>query len=377
MRGFDKIVGQAEILSRLRALKDFYAGKGVPTGHVLLIGPDGMGKRTIATAFAEECGSDVKVAFARSMEHKGDLTAILTSMEKGEFLVIEEICRLRPALKEMLAPALEDFRIDVVIGQGAGARIHPFILNPFTCVGTCLRETDCPARLKGLFFLKMQTERYSIPELERIAERIATSSRFSISAPVISLIASASAGGPRELEILMRKLVAAGSGEVTEEDARQALSAMGLKRVKAGINIAPKGLDNLSGIEFEEFIGQLLNAMGFRTQMTKASGDGGVDIIAALDKPIVGGRYLFQCKRLAPNSLVGVPTVREFYGAVTADRRASKGVLIATSGFTVHAQEFAEEIGIELIDGKRLNNLLAEYATLEGSREEDGASRDN
>ncbi len=133
-----------------------------------------------------------------------------------------------------------------------------------------------------------------------------------------------------------------------------------------------KSLDSLSGIEFEEFITQLLGAMGFRTQITKASGDGGVDIVAFLDKPIIGGRYLLQCKRLASGSLVGAPTIREFYGAVTADRKASKGILVTTSGFTMQAKEFAGEVGIELIDGQQLRILLAEY----GNLEEDGPMKD-
>jgi restriction system protein len=107
--------------------------------------------------------------------------------------------------------------------------------------------------------------------------------------------------------------------------------------------------------------------MGFRTQVTKASGDGGIDIVAVLDKPITGGRYLFQCKRFAPDSLIGAPIIREFYGAVSADKKANKGILITTSGFTVQAKEFAGEVGIELIDGQGLGNLLAEY----GNSEED------
>jgi restriction system protein len=87
---------------------------------------------------------------------------------------------------------------------------------------------------------------------------------------------------------------------------------------------------------------------------------GGIDIIAMLDKPIVGGRYLFQCKRFAPENMVGAPTVRDFYGAVTADR-AVKGVFITTSDFTTQAREFAERAGLELIDLRQLEKLFHEY----------------
>lgn len=361
MRGLEKIVGQTAIVSRLKALKDFFAGKQAPPGHILLLGPDGMGKRTIALAFAEEFGSTAKIAFGRSIEHRGHLSAILTDLESREFLLIEDICRLRQPPQEVLRPALEDFRVDLVVGQGAGARIHVMRLNHFTCIGTSLRETDCPTSLNNLFSLRLSTENYSIPELGQIAERIAVSNHLTLMPNTISLIARASDGTPRHLEVVVRQLARTGAGVMSDRDAEDALSALGLMNPRAAMNTQSKSLDNLSGIEFEEFITQLLKAMGFRTQVTKASGDGGIDIVAILDKPVTGGRYLFQCKRFAPDSLIGAPIIREFYGAVSADRKAIKGILITTSGFTIQAKEFAGEVGIELIDGQRLGSLLAEY----------------
>src|ERR1700687_1940048 len=305
MRGLEKIIGQTAIVSRLRALKNFFAEKQAPPGHILLIGPDGMGKRTIALAFAEEFGSTVKMAFGRSIERKGDLTAILTSLESREFLLIEEIGRLRQPPKEILGQALEDFRIDLVIGQGTGARIHPFILNPFTCMGTCFKETDCPLGLRDCFLLKLTVENYSSPELAKIAERIAASNHITVTPNTISLIARASDGKPRHLEVLVRQIARAGTGEITDRDAEDALSALGLVNPKAVTYVQSKSLDSLSGIEFEEFVTQLLRVMGFRTQITKASGDGGVDIVAFLLLQNIGGRYLLQCKRLATESLAG------------------------------------------------------------------------
>lgn len=121
------------------------------------------------------------------------------------------------------------------------------------------------------------------------------------------------------------------------------------------------GLDTLSGIEFEGLITRLFDLMGFLTETTKASGDGGIDIVATLDQPFTGGRYLIQCKRYAPDSPVGAATVREFYGALTADRMAVKGILITTSSFTAQALEFAENLPIELIARNKLERLLARY----------------
>ncbi len=116
-------------------------------------------------------------------------------------------------------------------------------------------------------------------------------------------------------------------------------------------------IEGLSGIEFEKVIATLLERMGFHAQMTKASGDGGIDIEATLDKAIVGGRYLFQCKRYGPDNVVGSPLVRDFYGAVMAER-AVKGIFITTSGFTEQAREFAKKVGLELLDGVQLRRLL-------------------
>jgi restriction system protein len=122
----------------------------------------------------------------------------------------------------------------------------------------------------------------------------------------------------------------------------------------------PESLELMSGLEFERLVTALLARMEFRAEMTKATGDGGIDIVAVLDKPILGGKYLFQCKRYAPDNLVGASTVRDFYGAVTADK-AVKGILITTSDFTPQAREFAERVGLELINLGRLQDLFAQY----------------
>jgi restriction endonuclease Mrr len=128
--------------------------------------------------------------------------------------------------------------------------------------------------------------------------------------------------------------------------------------------VSMSGLDTLSGTDFEGLITRLLEHMGFRAGMTKASRDGGIDIVATLDQPLIGGRCLIQCKRYAPDSPVGAATVREFYGALTADRRAVKGILITSSGFTAQATEFARGLPIELIARGQLQRLLEQHGLL-------------
>jgi len=119
----------------------------------------------------------------------------------------------------------------------------------------------------------------------------------------------------------------------------------------------------LSGTEFEVCVTGLLQRIGFRTELTRATGDGGIDIMAFLDRPIVGGRYLVQCKRFADATPVGAPMVREFYGAFVADRSAVKGLFITTSSFSAQAREFVLNLPIELVDGSQLKALLTEHMT--------------
>ena len=119
---------------------------------------------------------------------------------------------------------------------------------------------------------------------------------------------------------------------------------------------------NLSGVDFERLVLELLKHLGFSAEMTKTTGDGGIDIEAVLDRPIVGGRYLVQCKRFAIDTLVGSPAVREFYGALVADRKAAKGILITTSDFSAQARDFAKDLPIELINGTDLTKLLAQMS---------------
>jgi len=102
----------------------------------------------------------------------------------------------------------------------------------------------------------------------------------------------------------------------------------------------------------------MLGRMGFRSEITKTTGDGGVDIVASLDKPFVGGRYLIQCKRFDVATQIGAPMIREFYGAVVADGSAVKGIFVTTSTFTNQARDFARSLPIELIDGQQLQSLL-------------------
>lgn len=359
---FSQIVGQKNAVARLTAICDFCRSRCTTPDHFLLVGPDGTGKRTIAHAFAGEMGNvQVREIDAATLEKVTDLTAVLTALGKSEVVLIQDIGSLRPFLRQLFLTALQQHRIDLAIGRGSDARKHPFNLNQFTCIATARRESDCPPELREAFSLTVPIEAYLLEELLVLAHVISKLTGVALEEDAAELIVRACDRIPHQLEILIKRLAKLGGSHITKVSAVELLSTLGL-RVSLSGNFDPPGdIQQLTGIEFEELITSLLTRMGFRAQMTRASGDGGVDIVAVLDRPLVGGTYLIQCKRFASNTLVSAPLVREFYGAVSAERKAVKGILITTSGFTDQARDFAHEARIELIDVEQLNRLLTEH----------------
>jgi Holliday junction resolvasome RuvABC ATP-dependent DNA helicase subunit len=363
-RPFSQIVGQQEPIARMKNFAALYAGSGaVAPGHILITGEDGMGKRTLARAFVWEQGVKVLLTEALTLKQSGDLIGILTNLGERDVLVISNVGRLSRPLGEFLASALNDFRFDLVVDKGASSKTINVALKRFTCIATARSERDCQKELREAFHLTIPLQPYSQQELQRICALVAGHVGVWIAPGAAALLASVATGSPHQVEVLLQRLAGTGRSTITEEDAAQLLSVLGLS---SALTNGPEprcvlDLQRLTGVEFEHVIGRLLHSMGLHAEVTKATGDGGIDIIATLDRPIIGGRYLVQCKRLAPDAPVGAATVREFYGAVTADRRAVKGILVTTSGFTAQAREFAQNLTIELVDGEQLARLLAEH----------------
>jgi Holliday junction resolvasome RuvABC ATP-dependent DNA helicase subunit len=353
-----QLIGQSECIERLKRFGEFYAARTQVPEHVLIAGGDGMGKRMFARAFAKAFNTFIQETIAEEFERIGDMTACLTSLDQNEALVILNIQDLRKPIAEILQVALQDFRIDLVIGQGPAARVHPFDLNRFTCIATAPRVGDIAPDLLRCFSLSLTVQPYSNQELKDITARLASHVGLTLNEEVIPMLVNASDRTPRSIDQMLKRFNRFGKPTITEVDAAEALAAFGLAPQQQKVVTNSNDLDGLSGVEFEKLITSLLGSMGFQAEMTRATGDGGIDIVAQLDRPILGGRYLIQCKRFA--APVGAPTVREFYGAVVADRKAVKGILITTAGFTDQAREFAENLPIEFIDRRRLDVLLAD-----------------
>jgi Holliday junction DNA helicase RuvB len=358
---YSDIIGQEDSIARLSAFSDFYRKNGSTTEHILIVGDEGTGKRTIAVALADELGVPWQEVSASQLEIRGDFSAIVTNLRPNEVLMIHDVHRLRRVVQDILLEVLRTNALTIEIGQGPSARRHVMDVRPFTLVGTAPKKSECPEELLSNFALVLPLQAYTNSALEKIGEKIASQEKIEIDVAAIRLLVANSRSRPDKLKMLMQRVARAlNKPRITEGDALQALAVFG---ITARMDIHTDDHTNperMSGVEFEKFVMTLLSRMEFRPEMTKATGDGGIDIVAVLDKPILGGRYLFQCKRYAPENLIGASTVRDFYGAVTADK-AVKGILITTSDFTAQAREFAERVGLELINLPQLQSLLAQY----------------
>lgn len=358
---YTDVVEQPDCIARLRTYVDFYRKNGSTPEHILIVGGEGMGKRTIATVVANELGTRLLEIDVSKLQFVGDVTAVLTGLREGDILLAPDISRMRRNLQDMLQQCLRTRKLEITIGLGPSARTHTWDLPPFTLIATTTKKSDCSVDLLGCFSLVLTLQPYSIEGLEQIAESIAAQAKLEIASEARSLIALNSGGSPHQVEVLMQRVTrAVKKQQITTEDAMQALSAFGMHLHASARTAGAGNLEHMSGVDFEKLVTALLARMDFRAEVTKATGDGGIDIVAVLDRPITGGKYLFQCKRYASDNLVGAAAVREFYGAVTAEN-AVKGVLITTPDFTAQAREFAERAGVELIGLAGLQELLVQF----------------
>ena len=228
----DDYIGQDRVKENLYIAVEAARTRGEALDHVLLYGPPVLGKTTLAQILANEMGSSIKISSGPLLERKGDLTAVLTSLETGDFLFLDEIHRLQPALEEILYPAMEDFRVDLVIGQGPGARIHPYQLNKFTLIGATTRAGLLMAPLRSRFGIVHRLDFYTAADLLKIVLRSAKILGIAIEEEGAAEIARRSRGTPRVANRLLRRArdyaEVRADGKITVQAAREALAMLGV-----------------------------------------------------------------------------------------------------------------------------------------------------
>lgn len=205
-KSLDEFVGQAKIREQLSMMLQAAKLQNRSADHILLAGPPGLGKTTLAMIVAHESGHPLRLTSGPTIQHAGDLAAVLSSLQPGEVLFIDEIHRMARPAEEMLYLAMEDFRIDVMVGKGPGATSIPLELAPFTLVGATTRSGMLPNPLRDRFGFTAHLEFYADSELAQVLKRAADRLDVAITDEALGEIASRSRGTPRIANRLLRRV---------------------------------------------------------------------------------------------------------------------------------------------------------------------------
>ena len=265
----EEYVGQERLKENLRVYIEAARQRGDVLDHVIFYGPPGLGKTTLAHIIARELLVNLKATSGPALEHPGDLAAILSNLSPRDVFFIDEIHRLSPSVEEILYPAMEDFQLDIIIGQGPSARSIKLDLPPFTLVGATTREGLLTSPLRERFGVVSRLEFYTPEELEEIVRRSAHILRIPIENGGATEIARRARGTPRLVNRILKRVrdfaQVKGDGVITQEMARQALSMMEIDQ--QGFDLmdrkllltliekfggGPVGLETLSAVLSEE-----------------------------------------------------------------------------------------------------------------------------
>jgi len=244
-----EFVGQKRVANQLDLLLSAARNRNSPADHVLLSGPPGLGKTTLAMIIASEMNAPIRITSGPAIQHAGDLASILSSLVEGEILFLDEIHRMSRPAEELLYLAMEDFRVDVIVGKGAGATAIPLELPHFTLVGATTRAGLLPSPLRDRFGFTAQLDFYEDAELSVIVKRSAALMGIEISEAAIQELGSRSRGTPRVANRLLRRVrdyaQVHSNGKVDIKEAKAALELYEVDQI---------GLDRLDRAVLETLV---------------------------------------------------------------------------------------------------------------------------
>ncbi|WP_375169465.1 Holliday junction branch migration DNA helicase RuvB [Gardnerella vaginalis] len=268
-RALEGFIGQPLLKAQLQLFLDAAKKRDVPPDHMLLAGPPGLGKTTLAMIVANELQVPIRITSGPAIQHAGDLASILSALDTGEVLFIDEIHRLPRAAEELLYIAMEDFRVDVMVGKGPGASSIPLTLPRFTVVGATTREGMLPSPLRARFGFTAHLDFYPHEELEKLIERSAKVLGINLKDQAAKELSLRSRGTPRIANRLLRRvrdwaivhdLDCVNQDAVVEALALYQIDTQGLDRLDIAVlkamvcqfNGGPVGLNNLAAMVGEE-----------------------------------------------------------------------------------------------------------------------------
>lgn len=249
----DEFVGQAKVKESLKIAIEAAQKRGEPLDHILFSGPPGLGKTTLAHIIAHELDADIRATTGPVLEKPGDIAALLTPLKKGDILFIDEIHRINPIVEEVLYPAMEDFFIDVMIGEGPSARSIKLNLEQFTLIGATTKQGLLGAPFRDRFGIISRLDLYNPEDLLKIVMRSASILKIPITAEGAREIAQRSRGTPRIVNRLLRRVrdyaIVKGDGTITGEITCSALAMMQIDQL--GLDELDRRILSIIAVDFD------------------------------------------------------------------------------------------------------------------------------